>query len=364
MKSKFAYLLALAIALSSICCKDQNKNPVDTEQTKTNVSFESFNPRSITVKNNTGERLIAFKGEIGLNSLISGVPAYASNHGLKMDDNLFQETGDFPLLFLTEEVFNKNKGNLAKVKNNPFASVYAFWSKTVKNNSVIEVSSKIGGAHTFTLHNSSPFNAEIRLNSKNGEVLCYVPAYTMNTTVNLDPATYVFYPVFKKYIPLYKEIYPVFPVFNRTKEPFFNVVPIADSMRSWDVGDIWDPSSMHLSTGGFYLIVNNQAKMGVQFKQGDLAFVTSRNIDGISSGEQQMFFVPFPKKPGGHSYPDKMKMSTLSIGFAKHACTLPEFEYELDHHYTVVVKGQQADDLHLEPLEDLGKVNIEELFGL
>ena len=154
MKKKnlfFAAVCIMAILLSTACGnafgnkgKDSNQGNTPAEST---VSFDSFKPRSISVKNNTGVKLIAFKGEISSSTLISGVPAHASNHGLRMDETLFNETGDFALLFLTEEVYNKNKNNLAAVKNSPFASVYAFYNKTGSNDLVYTISSKSGLQH-------------------------------------------------------------------------------------------------------------------------------------------------------------------------------------------------------------------------
>ena len=148
MKKHVSFLVAMFfIAMALLSCKTVKDNTgIGTSPTNdVKVSFESFNPCSISVRNNTGERLIAFKGAIELSSLISGVPAYASNHGLKMDSNLFAERGDFALLFLTEKMFNENKNNLAAVSNTPFASLYAFYNKSGSNDLVYTVSSKSAG---------------------------------------------------------------------------------------------------------------------------------------------------------------------------------------------------------------------------
>ena len=142
MKKHVSFLVAMFfIAVVALACK----GVTEEVKPKEDVSFQSFSPRSISVKNNTGERLIAFKGAIELSSLISGVPANASNHGLRMDPNLFAETGDFALLFITEKMFNENKNNLFAVSNTPFASIYAFYNKSGDNNQVYTISSKSAG---------------------------------------------------------------------------------------------------------------------------------------------------------------------------------------------------------------------------
>lgn len=369
-KSLCLAIVCIAVLLLSAACgnafgnkkKDSKQGNSGNTPAATTVSFESFSPRSISVKNNTGERLVAFKGAIEASSLISGVPANASNHGLKPDATLFGETGDFALLFLTEKVYNENKGNLAAVKNSPFASVYAFYNKTGSNDLVYTISSNSGGKAKLTLQNNSPFNVEIRVNSPEGEVLGYTGAYTANTVLNINPGDYTLYPVFKKYIARDNEIYSVVPKFKKTNKPFAQDFAITDS-DTWNIGKLWDSTAMQLSSGGFYLTINNQSNTAVRFTKGTTEFETSLGIKGIKSGSQATFFVAFQKGADG-SYPDSFKMSTLSIGSALYPNTLPEYTYQLDTKYTITIKGAEADNLTLEAVEDKGKVDIDKLFGL
>ena len=369
-KSLCLAIVCIAVLFLSAACgnafgnkkKDSKQGNSGNTPAATTVSFESFSPRSISVKNNTGERLVAFKGAIEASSLISGVPANASNHGLKPDATLFGETGDFALLFLTEKVYNENKGNLAAVKNSPFASVYAFYNKTGSNDLVYTISSNSGGKAKLTLQNNSPFNVEIRVNSPEGEVLGYTGAYTANTVLNINPGDYTLYPVFKKYIARDNEIYSVVPKFKKTNKPFAQDFAITDS-DTWNIGKLWDSTAMQLSSGGFYLTINNQSNTAVRFTKGTTEFETSLGIKGIKSGSQATFFVAFQKGADG-SYPDSFKMSTLSIGSALYPNTLPEYTYQLDTKYTITIKGAEADNLTLEAVEDKGKVDIDKLFGL
>ncbi len=363
---RICVLLVLSIVLMSFlgCPNGFGKKKGKEEQNSGGgkVSFDNFKPRSISVKNNTGERLVAFKGEISSSTLISGIPANAGNHGLRMDDQLFGETGDFALLVLTEKVYNENKDNLAAVKNSPFASVYAFYNKTGSNDLVYTISSKSGGKAKLTLQNNSAFNVEIRCNSPEGEVLGYVGAYTANTVINVNPGDYTLYPVFKKYIARDNEIYSVVPKFQKTKKPYAQDFAITDA-DSWNVGELWDATALQLSSGGFYLTINNQSNTAVRFKKGTTEFETSLGIKGIKSGSQATFFVAFPKEADG-KYPDSFKMSTLTIGSALFPKPLPEYTYQLDTKYSITIKGSEADNLTLEAVEDKGKVNIDKLFGL
>ena len=361
----FAAVCITAVFLSIACGNafgNTKKDSYHVNTSENTVSFESFSPRSVSVKNNTGERLVAFKGAIESASLISGVPAHASNHGLKKDLSLFSETGDFALLFLTEKVYNENKDNLSAVKNSPFASVYAFYNKTGTNDLVYTISSNSGGKAKLTVQNNSPFNVEIRVNSPEGEVLGYTGAYTANTVLNMNPGDYTLYPVFKKYIARDNEIYSVVPKFKTTKKPFSVDFAITDS-DTWNIGNLWDATAMQLSSGGFYLTINNQSNTAVRFTKGSTEFETSLGIKGIKSGSQATFFVAFQKGADG-SYPDSFKMSTLRIGAALFPNTLPEYTYQLDTKYTITIKGTEADNLTLEAIEEKGKVDIDKLFGL
>ena len=357
----FVGAVCSAAAFLSLACKNAADTPKDIP-TESSVSFESFTPRSVSVKNNTGERLVAFKGAIEASSLISGVPAHASNHGLKMDSSLFNQTGDFALLFITEKVYNENKNNLLGVKNSPFASIYAFYNKSGSNNLVYTISSNSGGNAKLTLQNNSAFNVEIRVDSPEGEVLGYAGAYTANTVLNVNPGDYTLYPIFKKYIARDNEIYSVVPKFKTTKKPYAQDFAIMDA-DTWNIGALWDATALQLSSGGFYLTINNQSNTAVRFTKGTTEFETSMGIKGIKSGSQATFFVAFPKEADG-KYPDSFTMNTLKIGSALYPNTLPSYTYQLDTKYTITIKGAEQDNLTLEAVEDKGKVDIDKLFGL
>lgn len=360
MKKHVSFLVAMFfIAVVALACKGVTEEVKPKEE----VSFQSFSPRSISVKNNTGERLIAFKGAIELSSLISGVPANASNHGLRMDPNLFAETGDFALLFITEKMFNENKNNLSAVSNTPFASIYAFYNKSGDNNQVYTISSKSGGSLNFTLHNNSAFNVEIRLNSPEGEVLGYVGAYTTNTVIKVAPGDATLFPIFKKYIARDREIYSVKPTFKASSKPYSVDFAFTDDTDSWNLGDIWDSTKFSLSSGGFYLTINNQSGSAVRFRQGNTDYETSLGVKGIKSAHQETFFVRFNKNGDG-SYPEKFTMQRLTIGSANYPKALPSYEFYRDKKYSITVTGAEQDSIVLSEIKDDGPVDINKVFGL
>ena len=363
MKKHVSFLVVIFfIAMALLSCKTAKDNTgIGTSPTNdVKVSFESFNPCSISVKNNTGERLIAFKGAIELSSLISGVPANASNHGLRMDSNLFAETGDFALLFVTEKMFNENKNNLEAIQNKPFASLYAFYNKEGNNDSVVKISRKSAGNLKITLNNDSPFYAEIRMGSPEGEVLCCVAPKSTNIALNIVPGDYTLCPVFRKYISHFNEIYSIIPTNKQSGKPIYQDFGIEDDTTSWNVGALWDSSKLKLSSGGFYLTIENKSNTGVRLKKDGVEFTTPLGLKTIQSGTNETFFIPFPKNADG-SYPDSFKITDLSIGAVGYPITLPEYEYMLDTKYMIIVKGEQQDNLEISPIKEVGKVDVNDL---
>lgn len=381
MKKKnlcLAIVCITAVFLSAACGnafgnkkKDNQENtptptPTPTpEDTTSKVSFDNFKPRSILVKNNTGERLIAFKGEINPSQLISGVPAYASNHGLRMDDELFSSSGDFALLFLKEEVYNKNKNNLAAVKNKPFASIYAFYNKKAPNDITFTINGIPSGNAKLILQNGSPFNIEIRCNSPQGEVLGYIGAYTSNTILNVDADDYAFFPILKKYVERDQQVHEIVPRFSDQQGVYFRDFALAEGTEtSWNIGALWDPAKMQLSSGGFYLTINNQAETAVSFLKGDQQFRSSATgRRGIPSGSQVTFFVPF-ERVEGKWYPNEVEFSTLKIGSSQHPKTLPATTFKLDTRYSIKVTGDDAKGLTLDSIQEIGPVDINKLLGM
>lgn len=329
------------------------------------VSFDNFTTRSVSVKNNTGERLVAFKGEISPGALISGVPAYASNHGLKKDSGLFSATEEFALLFITEEAYIENKSNLSALRNSPFASIYGFYNNSGDNNNLFEISSYSGGSAELVVQNNSPFSVEIRMNGQTGEVLGYVPAYTANTTLKVEPGDYVLFPIFKKYLERDNEIYSIKPTFTggaADGKPYFYQVGITSS-ESWNLTDVYDPSTIKLTAGGFYLTVNNQSGSAIQFLQGGTVYYTSIGIASINSGYQQTYFIPFEQNADG-TYPDEVSFSQFSLGSALIPFDIPGQEFKNNMKYTILTEGADASNITLGEVTEAGEVDIISLFDL
>ena len=368
MKRRIIYsLLAFLFLLACVSCggvtnevPKKNDDKKENNEIKSDVSFESFSPRSISVKNETEERLIAFKGRIDASSLISGVPSYASNHGLKMDETLFSKTEDFALLFLTEKVYNENKNNLKALQNSPFASVYAYYSKTGANDTIFKINRKSSGNLKITLNNNSPVYVEVFLDPTYSDAFCVVPPHIENFSVNIERGDYTFYPRFTKYSSRTGELYTFIPKFKSSNKPYFMELGIQDSSAVWNVGTFWNSQDYNLSTNGCWLKVNNQASTSVQLKMGDKKFTTSNGTSGIRQGKAETFFIQFPMN-ADHSPTDVFKISTLKIGTALYeGVALPEHIYKLDTQYEITVTGNR-EDLKISPIKEGSKLTTDEI---
>jgi hypothetical protein len=182
MKKTFKFAAACAAALLLAACYITGgwAGNGDVDFTSRNTDY------SILVRNNTGKRLVAFKGDLNAGKLIGGIPAHAQNHGLPYSPALFDKTEDFPLILLEEAQYNANKGDLSSQKNSPFTRVYVFYNKSGDNTAVYEIASGLGGANNLEVVNASAsINVELRINGPAGETLGYAPAGILNTTLKL-----------------------------------------------------------------------------------------------------------------------------------------------------------------------------------
>jgi len=253
MKIFFAVLAIFVLVIAG--CDDSTPDNGD------DVSFESFSSPSIYVDNNSNERLIAFKGYLNPNNLISGIPANVANHGLQKNPSLFTTTGDFVLILITEAEYNKNKVNPASAT--VFTEIYAFYNHEAANNNRVQISSKLGGIGRIILTNTTNWNIEIRQDSPSGEVLGYVAPQTVNKELRVAaPGEYSLYPVFKRYTPSEKELYTVVPTYtsgNNQGEPYMMAFTLSttDAAIAWDLSEVANAYNFNTSFGSFYLTIQN-----------------------------------------------------------------------------------------------------------
>jgi hypothetical protein len=367
---KFLVLTLIVGSVSSIAgCKEDEDTGGKTPDT--GVSFESFSPPSIYVDNKSGERLVAYKGSLNPNYLISGVPAYATNHGLaktnSVNNSLFNTTGDFALILITEDQYNKNKNNPAAAA--VFAEIYAFYNNEATNNNRFQISSKSGGSGRITLNNPTSWNIEIRKDGPTGEVMGYVAAHMTNTVLRVNaPDDYSLYPVFKKFVPTDKEIYEIVPKYTSGAlqgKPYAKdfALSTADSTAAWNLAEVAEKVTFNLTSGSFYLRIVNNSSDAVRFTRGDDEQLTSMGIRGIPPANTNVYAVKITRNPDG-TYPASQEISQLKIGTPTNPLAVPANTYKLDYVYTITVTGPDQSNLALGAItESENKLNIEAMFG-
>jgi hypothetical protein len=363
MKEKFKFFVFfLAAALVLMACQ----NPAgDDEDGSGGVNFTSHTPPSIWVDNNSSQRLVAFKGSVNTNTLIGGIPANASQHGLAKD--LFTQTGDFALVLITEAEYNRTKNNLSQAVE--FTRVYAFYNHEATNNNVFAISGKSGGTGRITLNNTTGFNIEIRKDGPTGEVLGYVASQMTNTILRVEaPGDYSLYPVFKKYNTIDREIYSTVPKYQSgalTGKPYAKdfALPQSDTAVTWSLSEVADNVNMTLSSGSFFFRIQNNAGTSVRFTKGDEEQVTSTGIKGIGPTASNTFAVKIERNPDG-TYPSSVQISGLKIGTMQNALTVPDQAYKPDYIYTITVTGADASNLVLGAVaESESPVDLDQMFG-
>jgi hypothetical protein len=266
------------------------------------------------VRNNTSKRLVAFKSEPRAENLLGGIPANATQHGLKKNSALFTSSGDFPLVLITEEEYNANKSNLTALTNTPFTRVWAFYNAGSVNETVYEISNALGGSNRLLIQNGTAMNVELRLNGIMGETVGYAASGMYNTTINMLTGDYLLFPVFKKYNSVKNEVITVYP--KRTNDNSAMRTQIAFDTGTTEISlDVEDYlKNQTLSTGSAWLIIDNQCTdSGVQLQKGGVIQRTEEGIATINSGFSRQFRIDMTKL-ASNVYDTTASIGAYSIG--------------------------------------------------
>jgi hypothetical protein len=367
---KFLALVLAAMLILGFagCDGDDSGDDKDKGDGGVIVPFNSFSSPSIYVDNKSGERLVAFKGSLNPNYLISGIPPYATNHGLaktnSVNSTLFTQTGDFALILITEAQYNANKNNLGAAT--VFAEIYAFYNHEATNNNSFRISDRSGGSGRITLNNPTNWNIEIRREGPTGDVLGYVASQMTNTVLRVEPGDYSLYPVFKRYNPSEKEIYEIVPTYGSGDYPNLpyakDFVVQANGTTSWNLKEVADMSDLSLTSGSFYLRIVNNSNTSIRFTRGDTEQYTSTGFKGIEPSDSHVYSVKITRNPD-RTYPTSQQIAQLKIGTPQIPRDVPTHTYKLDYVYTIVVTGANAASLVLGEIQESdAPLDIEAMF--
>ena len=352
MKNFYKFLASIltAVLLLGIISCSSDDNGDDN-----GVSFQSFSPALVYVDNNSSERLIAFKGSLDSNNLISGIPANAVNHGLKKDDELFNVTQDFILVLITEDQYNQNKANLAAAA--VFTQLHVVYRHGGISVDRVSISDRLGGSGSIIFNNPTEYNIEIRIGGTQGEILTSIPPYMINVQLKVNaPDDYILFPILKRFNPTTMEMHYFYPVLPGGL-PYFRALSLNEppSEISWNLSELVELTD--ITSGGFYLRVINNSGTGVQLNNGDVTLITSLGISLINPESSSEYFLEFPRNPNG-SYPDTRIFNLLRIGTSALLIYLPSFEFELDYIYSIEVTGEDPSNLVLGSIIRLNKIDF------
>ena len=356
MKKMQKAIWILAVLLAAGCANSTGGgggggNDNNNNNNTGGVDYTNYNSGYVfRVRNSTSEKLVAFKGSLAAGNLIGGIPAQAQNHGLKRNPNLFTTTEDFPLVLITEEQYNTNKLNLQALEQTPFTRILAFYNSSGQNETVYEISGKLGGNKTILIQNGISMNVELRLNGTQGETLGYASANMYNTALKVAPDDYLVFPVFKKYNAVRNEIITVYPKYSgggqagQAKHHQFSLDDGNPEMSLSFPADYLNGTTF--SSGAAWLVVNNQAHTGIQLQKGGAIQYTPGGIKTINNGFSRTFQIDMPSA-GQNQYASEITISAYTVGPTTNQVTIGTHTLQADHIYVLTVTTQNETDLVL-----------------
>jgi hypothetical protein len=299
---------------------------------------------SVKVKNDSNKKLVAFKRAPSASTLISGVPSGGGEHGLKKDAALFATTGDFVLFLVSEEDYLANKDNLSTLASRPFTRIYAYFNANAENKLTYTISSILGGSKKIVLQNSTSYNIELRKDGVQGELIGYTGQGSYNTTFNVEPGTYMVFPVFRKFNQSRGEIITVYPKYqggNLDGKAKFEYFSLDDSLDEATLNaSSYLGSDFVLKTGSAYLVIQNNHGTGMGLWDGYQQVTTSTGGQAINPNNSLTFQIDMSKKPGSNDeYLDTSVKAQFKVSTPAYSVSVPEFAFENDKIYSLAADG-------------------------
>jgi len=328
------------------------------------VSFRSFSPPSIFVENQSNERLIAFKDNLSPSTLLSGIPANVSNHGLRHDPVLFASSGTFILVLITESQYITNRNDLEVLNDHVFAKLPVSYS-TSGNNSIFRISPSLGGAGRINIVNPTNFFVVFRKDGPSGDILGFARPYDYGNFINLQvPGDYEIYPQIRFYNPFIEVITTIYPTFNSgylNGRPYFWPLSLGTNnlTHTINLNDLAH-LAIHLTTGGAHLRIINNSNTAVNILNGTANLTNMAGLQNVAPGTiSETFFLAFPFNPD-FTYPSLLDFPNLSIGSGSNMIKLGPNLVELDNVYSIEVTGGNAANLQLGTITHEGRINVED----
>jgi hypothetical protein len=366
--SAFAFVGCDALGIGG---KDDDNNtptpPTPPVEEDTGIDYQNYLTNfSVKVKNDSNNKLVAFKGSPSASTYISGVPIGGGEHGLKRDSALFATTGDFVLFLVTEEDYLANKANLGSLSNKPFTRIYAYYNANAENKLTYNISSILGGTKKIILQNNTSFNVELRRDGVQGELIGYAGTGTYNTTFNVEAADYMVFPVFRKFNAARGEIITVYPKYqggNLDGKAKFQYFSLDDSMNEATLNaSEFVGEGIVLKTGSAYLVVTNNHGTGMTLLDGLQVVTTSTGGQVVNPNNTLTFQIDMTKKPGStDEYLESSTKAQFKVGTPAYYQPVPSFIFESDKIYSIDITGANPGDINLSTITEIGTMSFNDL---
>lgn len=309
MKTLFKSIMAIMIiaVLFGACKLGEDETTDDEKDSVINFTSTDTNP-AIKVRNNTGERLVAFKGGLNTSLIIGGIPAHAQNHGFAKGALFTNKSEDFPMILITEADYNANKSNLKSLEDKPFTRVYVFYNAQGENTNIYDISGRLGGDFKLVIQNPTNFNVELRLGGVNGETIGYAPKGMLTTTLYVNEGDFDIFPVFKRYNSLRDLLETLYPQaatgyswflplgFDSSvpggKEKTFNVSRAVETLVTKSLGVAWLAINNMSDSGSIHLMKDDapvRTNTGVSYFSGTRTFQLDMDSSPSLSGGSVTF---------------------------------------------------------------------------
>ena len=330
-KQFLAALVLSAAAVMFMGCDligdDESKNDNNSSSSKLSdsVDFQSYPTNySLHVKNNSSNRLIAFKGAPSQKQLIGGIPA-SGDHYLKKDATIFTTTTDFMLYVVTETDYNTYYStNPETLDAAPYTVLYAYYNTATTNEQTYQISSKMGGEYQIVINNGTAYNVELRNMSPTGETIGYSGSQTYEKSFHVTTGEYMIFPVFRKYDSNTGEIISTYPTYSSgelTGEAmsFEFSLDTSTKSRQFSVKD-WVDNIKFTPSAAYVKIINN-ADQGVQFFTGADATpeITSTGGKRINTNNYLVFAINMDKLTSNH-YEEERIISNFRLATNRVTC--------------------------------------------
>ena len=363
-------LFVVAAMTFASCVLETDK---DSDTNISGIDFTSYNTDAgFYVDNPTTNRLIAYKESLSNENLLGGIPAGAEYHGIKKNATLFNRTQAFPVILITEEQYNNNKGNLNALSQTPFTRIFVFYNHGNDNPARYLVSGKLGGRHTLLIQNPTGFDVEFRIDGPGGATLGYAAGQMLTTTLKLDDGDINIFPVFRFYNPVHGVVSTIFPKLPAGGAWFtpFAASGASPQQFTLNVKTALD-SATERTLGAAWIIFRNQSTAAAGIEKGGTLITDTLGfnyIGTVAPNNERIISINMPSA-GGNAFAATETEGGYKVGPAGYRVDVTDaagnttFTLNTDMQYVVTITGdfQQNTLKATIDLQNATSVKIEDL---